>query len=234
MVGANAGGGAGSTCEPVTASGDDGNVPANVLDGDLNTRWSANGDGQWIQLCLGDTVSVSGVQIAFYNGNNRTSTFDIQTSNNGSSWSNAATGRVSSGTSLNLETFTFTARQAKYVRILGHGNSVNAWNSYTEVKVQRGSSSRVMKNSVAGEMTLGVSPNPFGEQANIQFTLPDGGKTYLAVYDMSGKVVAVLVDANMAAGRYAVDFKSDHVSGGVYVVRLQHNGRVSTRKVQKL
>src|SRR5262245_51346696 len=31
-----------------TASADDGNVPANALDGSLVTRWSAFGDGQWI------------------------------------------------------------------------------------------------------------------------------------------------------------------------------------------
>jgi len=35
-----------SACLPATASADDGNVATNVLDNDLNTRWSANGDGQ--------------------------------------------------------------------------------------------------------------------------------------------------------------------------------------------
>ncbi len=123
-------------CEPVSASADDGNVPANVLDNDLNTRWSANGDGQWIQFCLGDTLSVTGVQIAFYSGNTRTSTFDVLTGNDGTNWTTASAGRVSSGTSVNLETFSFTPRNAKYIRIVGHGNSVNLWNSYAEVKIQ--------------------------------------------------------------------------------------------------
>lgn len=126
-------------CDPVSASGHDGNVPANVLDNNLSTRWSANGDGQWIQFCLSDTVSITGVQIAFYNGNARTSTFDVLVGNDGANWTTAAAGRVSSGTSLNLETFTFTPRDGKYVRIVGHGNSVNLWNSYTEVKIQTGS-----------------------------------------------------------------------------------------------
>ncbi|MBO9636524.1 MAG: discoidin domain-containing protein, partial [Chitinophagaceae bacterium] len=76
--------GAAPPCDPVTASGDDGNVAANVLDNDLNTRWSASGDGQWIQFCLGNPVTVSGVKIAFYNGNVRASRFDIQVSNDGS------------------------------------------------------------------------------------------------------------------------------------------------------
>lgn len=124
-------------CEPVTASADDGNVPANVLDDDLNTRWSANGDGQWIQFCLGSTpVSVSGVQIAFYNGAARTSTFDVLVGDDGVNWTTAAAGRVSSGSSTALETFSFTPVSGKYVRIVGHGNSINAWNSYTEVKIQ--------------------------------------------------------------------------------------------------
>lgn len=126
------------TCDPVTASADDGNVAANVLDNNLATRWSASGDGQWIQCCLSDTLTVSAVQIAFYSGNTRTSSFDIQTSLNGSSFTTIAANRVSNGTSTALETFNITATPAKYVRILGHGNSVNAWNSYTEVKVITG------------------------------------------------------------------------------------------------
>ena len=126
------------TCEPVIASGNDGNLPANVLDNDLNTRWSASGDGQWIQFCLSSATTVSGVQIAFYSGNTRTSTFDVLTGTDGLNWTTAAAGLKSSGTSLNLETFSFSSRSAKYVRIVGHGNSVNAWNSYTEVKIQTG------------------------------------------------------------------------------------------------
>ncbi|WP_315824573.1 DUF7594 domain-containing protein [Paraflavitalea speifideaquila] len=126
------------TCDPVSASGNDGNVPANVLDNNLGTRWSASGNGQWIQFCLSDTVSVTGVQIAFYSGNTRTSTFDVLVGNDGTNWTTAAAGRVSSGASLNLETFTFTPVEGKYVRIVGHGNSVNLWNSYTEVKIQTG------------------------------------------------------------------------------------------------
>jgi hypothetical protein len=123
-------------CVPAAASSDDGNVPANVLDNDLNTRWSATGDGEWIQFCLSAPLSVTGVQIAFYSGNTRTTTFDVQVSSNPSAgWTTVGAGLVSSGTSLALETFSFTPVTAQYVRIVGHGNSVNAWNSLTEVKV---------------------------------------------------------------------------------------------------
>jgi hypothetical protein len=118
----------------VTASADDGNVPANTVDGSLATRWSAQGDGQWIRLDLGTTKTVSFVKIAFYVGDTRTSTFDVQTSTDGTNWTTRASD-TSSGTTTALETTDFTDVSARYVRILGHGNSVNLWNSYTEVEV---------------------------------------------------------------------------------------------------
>src|SRR6266545_1999185 len=52
----------------VTASADDGNVPANTVDNDLSTRWSANGDAQWIRYDLGARKRVTAVLIAFYRG----------------------------------------------------------------------------------------------------------------------------------------------------------------------
>ncbi|MDF2454265.1 MAG: hypothetical protein K0R51_258 [Cytophagaceae bacterium] len=125
-------------CLPVSASGDDGNIPGNVLDNNTATRWSANGDGQWIQFCQGTALNVSGVQIAFYSGNVRQSMFDVQLSQDGLIWSNALTNARSSGTSLALENFTFASQSAKFVRILGHGNTVNTWNSFTEVKILTG------------------------------------------------------------------------------------------------
>ncbi len=118
----------------VTASADDGNVPANVVDGNLATRWSANGDGQWLQLDLGATKNLSALKIAFYVGDTRVSTFDVQTSTNGTSWTTIASGLQSSGTTTALEIFDVPDVSARYVRYLGHGNSVNLWNSLTEVE----------------------------------------------------------------------------------------------------
>ncbi|QHS62812.1 cellulase family glycosylhydrolase [Chitinophaga agri] len=132
----------GNVCVPVSASANDGNIPANVQDNDYNTRWSAEGDGQWIQFCLSNTTVITGVNIAFYNGTTRRTNFDILTSTDGSSWTSAASGLQSSGTSNALESFTFPARSAKHVRIVGHGNTVNAWNSLTEVRIISSSSTQ--------------------------------------------------------------------------------------------
>jgi hypothetical protein len=118
----------------VSASADDGNVPANTLDGDLNTRWSAKGDGQWIQFDLGAVSLLDRVEIAFYLGDQRTQAFDIQVSTDGSTWTTVFSGN-SSGATTGLQTFDFEEVSARYVRIVGHGNSQSEWNSLTEVEI---------------------------------------------------------------------------------------------------
>src|SRR5262245_9691836 len=119
----------------VTASANDGNVPANTVDGNLSTRWSALGDPQWIQYDLGAANTVSFVKVAWYQGAARVATFDIQLSTTGASWTNVLTGARSSGATTALETYDFGDATARYVRIVGHGNSVNLWNSITETEV---------------------------------------------------------------------------------------------------
>ncbi|SEG66944.1 chondroitinase-B domain-containing protein [Paenibacillus sp. UNC499MF] len=119
----------------VTASNDDGNKPGNTVDGNLGTRWSSNGDGQWILFDLGSLRKVSYIKIAFLSGDTRTSTFDIQTSADNVTFTNAKT-NVTSSLNTQLQTFDFTdVSSARYVRIVGHGNSANLWNSYTEVEI---------------------------------------------------------------------------------------------------
>ncbi|MDF2454853.1 MAG: Chondroitin lyase [Cytophagaceae bacterium] len=124
-----------NTCIPASASSNDGNVPANVLDNNLSTRWSADGSGQWIQLCLNEARAVDKVDVAFYSGNTRVTTFDVLTSTDEQTWSNALLKVKNTGTSLALERFTFSIRTAKYIRIIGYGNTVNTWNSITEIAI---------------------------------------------------------------------------------------------------
>lgn len=221
-------------CLPVVASADDGNVPGNVLDNDLNTRWSASGDGQWIQFCLENARTVTGVQIAFYSGTTRTSTFDILTSTNGVNWSTAAAGLVSSGTSASLETFNITAVTAKYVRIVGHGNSVNAWNSYSEVVILPNTlAARVAEEAPASTAMLTSYPNPFTSTANITYQLEKDGHVQLTVLDLAGRQVRVLVNAPAKAGIHRTSFNATQLAAGVYWLKFVVDGRVVTKKLVK-
>ncbi len=119
----------------VTASADDGNVPANTVDNDLSTRWSANGDAQWICYDLGARKRVTAVLIAFYRGDARRALFDIQVSLDDATWATVLGGQQGSGMTLQEETFDIPDTETRYVRYLGHGNSANTWNSLTEVDI---------------------------------------------------------------------------------------------------
>jgi len=110
-----------------------GNTEDKALDGDLNTYWGAEGD-QWIMLDLGEVKTVNSVGIAFIRGNERSFKYDIETSLDGQTWYKAYSGQ-SSGESLDIEKTYVRQHEAQYIRITGHGNSVNQWNSYAEVRV---------------------------------------------------------------------------------------------------
>jgi poly(beta-D-mannuronate) lyase len=74
------------------------------------------------------------VKLALYQGDTRTSTFDVQTSSDGTNFTTVGS-FTSSGTTTALETFDIPDTSARYVRLLGHGNSVSTWNSYTETEI---------------------------------------------------------------------------------------------------
>src|SRR6266516_4482558 len=76
----------------VLASADDGNVAANTVDGSLSTLWSASGDGQWIRYDLGSSTTIGSIKIAWYKGDLRRTSFDVQTSGTGTSWSTVFSG----------------------------------------------------------------------------------------------------------------------------------------------
>src|SRR5689334_8928012 len=90
----------------VTASTNDGNVPGNAVDGDLVTRWSADGDGQWLQFDLGAARTVGYLRVAVYRGDTRQSRFDVQVATTSGAWSTVWSG-PSVGATTALVTYDF-------------------------------------------------------------------------------------------------------------------------------
>src|SRR5690242_1632180 len=82
-VGVAAGGCEKLTVSALTASTDDGNVPANAIDGDFSTRWSGSGVGASITADLGSVRTVCSVSVAWYQGNLRQNYFVVALSSDG-------------------------------------------------------------------------------------------------------------------------------------------------------
>lgn len=121
----------------VSASDDDGNVPANTLDENLVTRWSSNGSGRYITYDLGSVKSISSMKIAWYKGDQRKAYFEIRVGTTTASLSTVYDAKTtgSSGSTFQLETYDFDQVSARYVRIIGFGNSNDIWNSLTEAEI---------------------------------------------------------------------------------------------------
>jgi poly(beta-D-mannuronate) lyase len=116
----------------VDSSAHDGNGPDRLIDGDIETRWSASGDNSWAILDYGQVAEFDAVRIAFSKGDERVSNFDIEVSEDGTNWVRVLTDVKSSGKVLSIERFPFKATKARYIKYIGHGNSKNMWNSTTE------------------------------------------------------------------------------------------------------
>jgi hypothetical protein len=110
------------------------NIPVNTTDGDMNTRWSAEGNSQWIMYDIGTLATVNEVAIAWLKGDQRKSSFAIDVSVDGKTWNEVFSGD-SSGATNDYETYSFSPVAARYVRIMGYGNSENLWNSINETEV---------------------------------------------------------------------------------------------------
>lgn len=126
----------------VSASLDDGNVPSNTIDNNFQTRWSAlslgefgSRDAQWIQFDLGISQTLSHMKIAFASGNVRKSYFDIEVSMDGVNWTKVRNDIETSGMTLDFETHELNNHHARWVRIVGYGNSSSGWNSIAEVAI---------------------------------------------------------------------------------------------------
>lgn len=69
-------------------------------------------------------------------------------------------------------------------------------------------------------------PNPFNPSTVIRFEIPEAGHVRLAVYDMLGRQIDVLVNENRTPGMYEVTWDAERASSGTYLYRLEANGVV--------
>jgi len=64
-------------------------------------------------------------------------------------------------------------------------------------------------------------PNPFNPETTIRYDLHRQNKVELAIYDVLGRKIAVLVNKIQPPGSYNVQFDGQGLASGVYIYRLQ-------------
>ncbi len=82
-------------------------------------------------------------------------------------------------------------------------------------------------------------PNPFNPSTTINYVLPSESNVKIAVYNIAGEVVKVLVNSTMQSGSHEVEFSTSNlnVSSGIYFYTIEANaldGSASFRQTKKM
>ncbi len=81
-------------------------------------------------------------------------------------------------------------------------------------------------------LLLGNYPNPFNPETRIDYFLAGSGSVELAVYDLRGRRVALLVDGFQAAGAHSVLWRpGTQLAAGLYFQRLRVENTLLERKM---
>ena len=95
-------------------------------------------------------------------------------------------------------------------------------------------------STVAGLDLEPARPNPFAGTTSIAYSIPTRGHASMRVYDTAGRLVRVLLDETVSAGRHTAEWdgmgrRGSPVGSGVYFVRLETaQGSTDMRKVHVL
>ena len=202
----------------------DPNVAANTIDNELSTRWSAEGNPQTITYDFGNNYKIGYISTAWYNGNERKSYFEVEISTNEVDWENVFSGETS-GTTLQQENTYFPVTEGRYLKIVGKGNSVNLWNSITELDVYgielEPTDNREIADNNIGTYKLNQNyPNPFNPTTNINFSIPENTFVSLKIYNSLGQQIKELINGFYKRGEYSVEFDASKLSSGVYYYRI--------------
>ncbi|MCB0720775.1 MAG: T9SS type A sorting domain-containing protein [Ignavibacteriae bacterium] len=115
-----------------------------------------------------------------------------------------------------------------YRRALDSSEVAATWNIQLPIIVQ----SVHHQSGIADDYRLIQNyPNPFNPETRIDFSIPKSGYVNLKVYNSLGQEVSTLVNKELSAGNFSVNFNGAGYSTGVYYYTLITDGFTETKKM---
>jgi hypothetical protein len=74
-------------------------------------------------------------------------------------------------------------------------------------------------------------PNPFNPVTNIKFDIPKSSPVKIAVYDISGREISTLVNEQLSAGSYDINWNGSEHASGVYFYKLETGSFTEVKKM---
>jgi beta-glucanase (GH16 family) len=192
--------------QPATASStENAGTPASAaVDGNTGTRWSsAAADPQWLQVDLGSSQNICGVQLSWETAYAKA--YQIQTSADGQNWSTAYSTTTGPGAT-ELITLTGTGR---YIRVYGTQRATQYGYSLWEFQVFTGGTGG----------SGGTTPPPTGGSVLLSYNKPATASTYQDANSCTGCTPAKAFDEDPAS-RWATSDTNGWVDPGWIAVDL--------------
>ncbi|MBE9510954.1 MAG: discoidin domain-containing protein, partial [Bacteroidetes bacterium] len=199
--------------------------PDNVTDGNLATKWSANGDNQWLLLKFAVPFKINHLELAFLQGQRYESYFDIYASKDNLIWEPILTEAASCNFSGDRQIFDFPAIKTNieysYIRLVGHGNSLNTWNNISEFKIF----GFLQQNSGSGDTekrNIIIYPNPAQKFFNISIEELTLEPNVIRLIDLFGKIV---FEDSLEPGIKNIQIPN-YLNTGIYIVELRSGSSI--------
>ena len=74
-------------------------------------------------------------------------------------------------------------------------------------------------------------PNPFSDQATIQFKLNKASDVSIAIYDITGKSVRRIEAGNYLAGEHTFNVQKGDLKSGIYILRMNTGDNAGFTKI---
>jgi len=151
--------------------------------------------------------------------------FEIQRSNNGSDWY-AINFIDGTGESTVTKNYNYTDKALAPGTYFYRLRQVDFDNKNTF--------SAIVSATVSGKGTVSLFqnyPNPFSGTTSIRFDLPKTQHARLTLVDLAGREVRVLTDRVSEAGSHIITLNGENLGKQTYLVRLQTENGVLTRKI---
>jgi S-formylglutathione hydrolase len=89
-----------------------------------------------------------------------------------------------------------------------------------------------VRNQIPDKISLYQNyPNPFNPVTKINYELPSASSVKLAVYDVLGREVAVLVGGKQSAGKHEIKWDASNYTSGTYFYKLTTGDYTRTKKM---
>ena len=84
---------------------------------------------------------------------------------------------------------------------------------------------------VSGLSIKSAYPNPFNPSTNIEYSISNGGKVEILVYDIMGRQIGEIFNEYKSAGEHNAIWNAVDYSSGIYYIQINANQDVQTQKV---